>query len=85
MKAVTELHKECFPDYFLTSLGENLLEKYYLEYLIENDLFVLAYDTDTEQLAGFCVGYYQGSEARKVFEQKNKMKLAGRLWYCAYD
>lgn len=79
MKAVAKLHKVCFPDYFLTSLGENLLEKYYLEYLLENDLFILAQNTDTEQLVGFCMGFYRGSKAREIFEKKNTAKLAGRL------
>ena len=79
MKAVAKLHKVCFPDYFLTSLGEKLLEKYYLEYLLENDLFILAQEADTEQLVGFCMGFYRGSKAREVFEKKNTIKLAGRL------
>lgn len=79
MRAAAQLHKVCFPDYFLTSLGENLLEKYYLEYLLENDLFVLAQDTETEQLVGFCMGFYRGSKARETFEKKNTLKLAGRL------
>lgn len=79
MEAVAKLHKVCFSDYFLTSLGENLLKKYYLEYLLENDLFILAQDTDTEQLVGFCMGFYRGSKAREIFEKKNRAKLAGRL------
>ena len=79
MEAVAKLHKVCFPDYFLTSLGEKLLEKYYLEYLLENDLFILTQDADTEQLVGFCMGYYYGSKARESFEKKNRTKLTGRL------
>ena len=83
MDAVAAIHKECFQGYFLTALGKNLLKKYYLQFLKEEDLFIVAELPETKQIAGFCMGYRYFSKARDHFESNNKVALALRLlWLC---
>lgn len=79
MSQVAKTHIACFEGYFLSSLGEQLLEKYYLEFLIENDLFIVAQDSETGEVVGFCMGYYKGSNARSNFEAKYKLMLTKKL------
>lgn len=79
MPQVAKTHIACFEGYFLSSLGEQLLEKYYLEFLIENDLFIVAEDEETHKIIGFCMGYYKGSNARSNFESKYKLMLTKKL------
>jgi len=71
---VVKTHMACFPGYFLTSLGEVLLQKYYREYLEEDNLFILA--ERNEEIVGFAMGYLRGSNARRRFERKCKCELA---------
>ena len=78
MPKIAQTHKLCFPEYFLSSLGEDLLKKYYTEFLLENDLFILAED-ENNKCVGFCMGYYSGSKAMQRFESKNKVKLFLKL------
>ena len=82
MRAVAELHEKCFSDYFLTSLGIDLIEKYYREFQMESNIFVLAFDDEAEdghKLVGFLMGYYRDTCARSNFESKYKWKLFRRL------
>ena len=75
---IAKVHIACFKGYFLTSLGTDLLEKYYEEYLNENAPFVLALDEEGN-IAGFCMGYLSGSRARSIFEDKYKKELFKKL------
>ena len=82
MRAVAELHNQCFQEYFLTSLGIDMLEKYYTEFRLDSDIFVLALDDeaeDGEKLVGFLMGYYRDTKARANFESKYKWQLFGKL------
>ncbi len=82
LKGIPEVHMACFPSYFLTSLGPELLEKYYLEFYNESQLFIIACDSDRtaeNKIIGFCMGYYKGSQARSVFESKYRTQLVRRL------
>ena len=42
LQAVAQVHMRCFPDYFLTKLGERLLEAYYREFFEEDGPFAVA-------------------------------------------
>ena len=73
---IVQVHLKCFESYFLSSLGETLLENYYKQFLKEDNLFVVAKDSENDKIIGFCMGYYSGSQAKNHFEQKNKA-----AWY----
>lgn len=77
MEQVSVVHEQCFPDYFLTLFGTDLLSKYYAEFLNENDLFIVA--CEGEEIIGFCMGYYGNSTARERFEINNKMAIIRKL------
>lgn len=77
MASVAKLHVDCFQGTFIASLGLELIENYYCEYVKENCPFVLAYEDNS--LIGFCMGYYDGSKARESFLEHNKKQLIHRL------
>lgn len=77
MNAVAALHKQCFKGTFIAYWGDVLIAKYYQEFIAEGCPFVLAFDGD--RLIGFCMGYYEGSNARSAFLKKNKFRLAFRM------
>lgn len=78
MFSVALLHKECFNGTFIAYWGNELIAKYYQEFVAEGCPFVLAFDGD--RIIGFCMGYYEGSNARSVFLKKNKCRLAFRMF-----
>ena len=87
LNEIAKLHKLCFKEYFLTSLGVNLLGKYYKEYLNEGAPFVLA-ENDENEIIGFCMGYQDATtQAHKNFQSNNKIRLATRLFFlcCAFN
>ncbi len=77
LEGIARAHIECFPGYFLTSLGRDLLSKYYREYLREGAPFFVA--QDRSRIIGFAMGYVQGSSARHRFERSYCLPLAGKL------
>ena len=71
---IATTHIRCFPEYFISSLGTNLVEKYYLEYVRESDLFIVALKGDA--IIGFCMGYIIGNtHARYNFLRHNRATL----------
>ena len=78
LKTIADIHTECFSGYFLTSLGKDLLEKYYGEYIAEDAPFIVAED-DSGEIVGFCMGFDHDSKARANFERKYKYGLAIKL------
>lgn len=76
MPEVSRLHMVCFPDYFLTKLGQSLLTQYYRIFLEDHQLFCVA-DADGK-IVGFCMGYYAGRRSRDRFIQTCKFPLIGR-------
>ena len=77
MLVVAALHKECFKGTFIAYWGESLIARYYQQYLEEGAPFVLAFDGD--ELIAFCMGYYDGSNARNAFLGENRIRLAFRM------
>jgi len=78
---IVDLHIICFPDYFLTSLGKNLLYSFYKSFYDECNLFIVAYDN--EKMIGFIMGQLDKSVARRNFERENALSLFFRLfWLC---
>lgn len=77
MNSIAKVHTDCFKGYFLTSLGEKLLEKYYAEYFDEGAPFVLALNDG--EIIGFCMGYQTGTKARANFEKKYKLQISVKL------
>jgi len=81
LKDIAVLHKECFPDYFLTKLGLNLLAKYYKEFMTAGDIFLI--DIDANTLNGLLVGTPLSSVGRNNFIKHNRIALVLRvLWLC---
>lgn len=78
MAQIAETHIECFPGYFITSLGGKLIQNYYYTFWRENNLFIVA--EDKEEIIGFCMGYINGSNARFNFINKNLYRLIWRLF-----
>ena len=78
LKEISRLHRVCFEGYFLSSLGEKLIEKYYESYVDEDAPFIVAV-ADNNEIAGFCMGYLSGSKARGNFESKYKYQLSLKL------
>lgn len=78
LSQIADTHICCFPDYYISSLGKQLVEKYYLEFLKENDLFIIA--EDNERVIGFCMGYLiDNTHARERFMKNNFFALSGKL------
>lgn len=77
LRKIANVHMVCFPHTFIASFGHRLIEKYYMEYLNEDNLFIVAEDGD--EIQGFCMGYRTGSKAREKFMQKNKFFLVLRM------
>ena len=74
---VAKVHRECFPEYFISTFGEHLIEEYYRCFLKEDNLFVIA--KEGESIIGFCMGYRYGSTARSIFLKENRIKLGIRM------
>jgi len=81
---VAKVHVAGFKGYFMTKLGEDIIEDYYKAYLEEDDLFVVACDNEKDgKIVGFYMGYYAGTKALSIFENRNRWKLIRRLaWLC---
>lgn len=80
MQEVAAVHMLTQPEYFTTTLGKDLLTKFYTEFLLEHGLFVLAVDDETDKIVGFCMGYYLGSKAEKNWEKKYRKQIIKRLF-----
>lgn len=78
MPAVAALHKQCFKGTFIAYWGDSLIARYYQKFVEEGGPFVLAFDGD--KLIAFCMGYYEGSNARNSFLKENKIRLALRMF-----
>lgn len=75
---IADTHISCFPDYFISSLGKKLVEKYYLEFIKENDLFIVA--EDNGRVIGFCMGYIiDETRARDKFIHNNTLALTAKM------
>ena len=79
MLEVASVHILTQPEYFTSTLGSDLLSKFYTEYLNEEDLFIIAIDDETDRIVGFCMGNYFGCKAEKKWEQKYKKEIMKRL------
>ena len=76
---VVDIHSVCFKDSFSTSLGRNILFKYYKSYLKYNpNLFLIAkYDG---KIIGFVVGYCcEDNQALVEFKKRNRFKIIFRV------
>lgn len=78
MAEMAEIHTKCFEDYFLTSFGNELIAKYYEEFFLEDNLFVIAHDENND-IIGFAMGYIHGSGAKARFEKKYSGRLIKNL------
>lgn len=80
MDEVAFVHTITQPEYFTTTLGTDLLSKFYKEFLIEDNLFVVAYDDSAEnKIVGFCMGNWYGSKAEKRWEEEYRKQIICRL------
>ena len=82
---IAQTHIICFPNYFISKLGENLVANYYKEFVDEDNIFVIA--ESEGNIIGFCMGYLTGSNARDKFIANNRSSLVKRLLLlcCKFD
>lgn len=73
MASIALCHKKCFKGTFIASWTLNLIANYYNEFLIDNDIFILA--EENGDIVGFCMGYISESKAKSSFIKKNKYSL----------
>lgn len=73
LKEIVLLHKNIFPDYFLSKLGNKIIYYYYYYYWLYDDLIYIA--KENESSIGFSVGYLSNSQAREVFEKRHLLRL----------
>ncbi len=81
LHGVLYVHQICFPasEHFTTLMGgghKNLTELMYLEYLIEDNLFLVA--EDKNQIIGFCMGNLYTSKAMGNFYKKYRLQFLCR-------
>lgn len=79
MDEVAQVHILTQPEYFTSTLGADLLSKFYTEFLIEDDLFIVAYDDEKNKVVGFCMGNYCGCRAEKSWEKKYQKQIIRKL------
>ena len=79
VQEVAKVHILTQPEYFTSTLGEDLLSKFYSEYIKEDALFVVAIDEDNKKIVGFCMGHYYDSHAELLWEQKYRKQIIKRL------
>lgn len=80
MKEVAEVHIATQREYFTSTLGIDLLTKFYTEFLVQDNLFIVAVDDGNSKIVGFCMGNYYGSKAEKNWEYKYRNQIIGRLF-----
>ena len=81
MQEVAKVHIATQPEYFTSTLGEDLLAKFYSEFLFTDKLFVVAFDDLAEKIVGFCMGNYYTSQAEKEWERKYRNQIIRRLLF----
>lgn len=81
MAEIAQVHVLTQPEYFTSTLGVDLLSKFYTEFFLEDGLFILACDERNGRIVGFCMGYYFGSRAEKTWEQKYRKEIIQRLMF----
>ena len=79
MQEIANVHIATQPEYFTSTLGVDLLTKFYSEFLFVDKLFVVACDNSTEKIVGFCMGNYYTSDAEKRWEKKYRNQIVIRL------
>lgn len=72
---IISVHKQCFSESFSSTLPNDLLKAYYLEYFNQHNLFFVAEEKNT--IIGFVMGYESGTTAYSRFIRDNRWLL---LW-----
>ncbi len=70
LDGIAALHTKCFSEYFLTKLGNNLLSKYYKEFMTSDDI-VIVYTDEDDKIVGLLVGTPASSTGRNNFIKHN--------------
>jgi len=88
LNQIAKIHKEAFPDYFLTAFGEELLYEFYNQYFLNNNIFVVA--EENNKIIGFILGNNSDIPRKKFFNENfyrislkvifELLKLNKNLW-----
>lgn len=70
---IVSVHKKCFRESFSSTLPNDVLESYYLEYFSQHHLFFIAEENNT--IIGFVMGYESGTTAYSSFIKNNRLVL----------
>lgn len=73
---LARLHQRCFPDYFLTRMGQTFLARYYREYARHDfDYGVVALRRDDALIVGFAVGTSDSQAHFRAFYRSSMLVL----------
>lgn len=75
---VAVLHRRVFPDYFLTHLGQEFLERFYGEFVDQPGSYAVTATSDGTHI-GFVVGTSAGAAFYRGFYRHHLLPLAGIL------
>ncbi len=75
---IASLHTECFPDHFLPKLGLKLLSRYYKEFLLSGDIFLI--NVDGDKVNGLLVGRISSINIINNFIRNNYIELGFRVF-----
>ncbi len=69
LKNIVDVHTQCFPTSFLTSLGKKVLYNLYKTYLDNKMPFIVGAD-DNNNIIGFCAGGLEGKNVTLYLKRK---------------
>lgn len=87
-RGVAALHSLCFPDYFLTGLGEHILALYYSHYDERAESICYVARTSSRRVVGFVAGSLSYSRFLRSFYRARFLSLAlaiGRAFFLSAD
>lgn len=76
---IAQVHQLCFPDSYSSSLGTDLLKRFYNEYLSGAPELFLVCENPGKEIVGFCMGYYmEKNRYKNAFLKKNLFRIGLR-------
>ncbi len=73
LNAIIDIHQRAFTGFFLTRMGPRFLRGYYRAALdCESSIALVAYETETQRLSGFAVGFRDPQDFYALFSRRKK-------------
>ncbi len=77
LDAIVKIHDEAFPDFFLTTLGDNFLKLYYKSVMNSPEAILLISKSD-DNIIGFCAGTLTSAGFNTRLIKKNLLSYIGQ-------